>query len=265
MEDIKDKLILRQAKLQKWKEEKEKALLSVPDGTLRINNPKGNTHYYHRTNPKDFTGKYISKKDMQFIKELAQKEYDQKVLRSVENELKAIDYYCSKTMQRSPEEIYESLHEERKKLVVPITIPKEEFVRAWESKPYEGKGFDDMEVEFYTARGERVRSKSEVMIAEILEREGIPYRYEAPVMLKGWGYVYPDFTVLHVGKRDEIYWEHFGMMDNPEYAEHAVQKIEQYEKNGIFVGDRLILTYETKKAPMHRKKILRVLERYFKS
>ena len=66
-------------------------------------------------------------------------------------------------------------------------------------------------------------SKSEIILADLLNRNGIPYRYEYPVHLKGWGKVYPDFTLLDVRKRREIYWEHFGMMDDSEYAEKAIQ------------------------------------------
>ena len=35
------------------------------------------------------------------------------------------------------------------------------------------------------------------------------------------------------------------MMDDPAYAQNAVKKIQAYEKNGIYPGERLILTFET--------------------
>lgn len=34
-------------------------------------------------------------------------------------------------------------------------------------------------------------------------------------------------------------------MDNPQYAETAVRKIDTYIRNGIVPGDRLIVTFET--------------------
>lgn len=52
-----------------------------------------------------------------------------------------------------------------------------------------------------------MRSKSEVIIADLLNKEGIPYRYEFPLYLKEFNTVYPDFTILNVRKRKEIYWE----------------------------------------------------------
>ena len=109
-----------------------------------------------------------------------------------------------------------------------------------------------------------MRSKSEVIIADLLGREKIPYRYEYPVKIKGWGKVYPDFTVLNVKKRKEMYWEHFGMMDDPEYVEKAVQKIEMYQKNGIYPGEHLIITYETRNVQINQKSIMGLIQHYLK-
>ena len=50
--------------------------------------------------------------------------------------------------------------------------------------------------------------------------------------------------------RREYYWEHFGFMNDPEYCEKTVKKIAAYEKNGIYAGDRLILTFEAGKAAL---------------
>ena len=135
-------------------------------------------------------------------------------------------------------------------------------IQKWLSIPYQGKSFDDHTPELYTTKGERVRSKSEIIIADSLMRADVPYRYECPLVLKGYGKVYPDFTVLNVKLRKELYWEHLGMMDDSEYVEHALQKIATYEQNGIFPGDNLILTYETKQNPVNQKIITLMIQRY---
>ena len=55
------------------------------------------------------------------------------------------------------------------------------------------------------------------------------------------------------------------MMDNPAYAEKAINKIQRYEQNGIYVGEKLLLTYETScKNPIKPKAILRTIQRYLK-
>lgn len=64
------------------------------------------------------------------------------------------------------------------------------------SKEYTGKQFREGEPVILTNRGERVRSKSEKIIADCFFRKGIPYKYECPLYLKGLGIIYPDFTIL---------------------------------------------------------------------
>ena len=66
---------------------------------------------------------------------------------------------------------------------------------------YQGKGFGEEDnTEYYTYKGERVRSKSEMIIANELFRNNIPYKYELPIELENWNKkvtIYPDFTVLN--------------------------------------------------------------------
>ncbi len=79
--------------------------------------------------------------------------------------------------------------------------------------------------------------------------------------LKGYGVVYPDFTFcLKTGK--EIYWEHDGMMDDTIYVQNAIKKIEAYEKNDIFPGERLILTFETSQSVLRNDIIETMVEKY---
>jgi hypothetical protein len=37
-------------------------------------------------------------------------------------------------------------------------------------------------------------------------------------------------------ERKEIYLEHFGLMDQQDYVETMLYKLNTYERNGIFVG-----------------------------
>lgn len=52
------------------------------------------------------------------------------------------------------------------------------------------------------------------------------------------------------------------MMDNPEYARAAIRKIESYEKNGIYLGENLILTFETQQNVLDFKIIEEMIDRY---
>lgn len=262
MEQIKDLLEARKNQLQQWKKEKKKALVKVPDGSLRICSHGNKTQYYYRNNPKDFNGVYIKEKDIDLAKKLAQKDYDKKVLCSIEKEINAITKYLSSCPDKKAEDIYENLHRERQKIITPIIETDEEYIRKWQEEIYQGKEFYEDTPELYTLKGERVRSKSELIIADMLSNEGIPYRYEYPLYFRGIGKIYPDFTLLHTRNREEMFWEHFGMMDDPTYVENAIKKITTYEQNGIFPGENLIMTFETRKHPINQRLVKRLIEHY---
>ena len=264
MEEFKDLLETRKKKLQQIKKNKEKTLKKVPEGYLRICKSGNKTQFYHRTNPKDFNGKYIRSEEVEFAKKLAQKDYDSHVLKAAEKEIYAIDKYLSYVPNNVAEEIYETLHPERQKLVIPITLTDEKYVENWLSEEYERKSFYEDLPELYTANRERVRSKSEIIIADTLLREGIPYKYEKPLYLNTYGKIHPDFTVLNVRTREDFYWEHLGMMDDPQYVESALKKIEAYERSGFFLGEKLILTFESKRNPISQKVVNLLIENYLR-
>ena len=79
---------------------------------------------------------------------------------------------------------------------------------------------------------------------------------------KGTTNFFPDFTCLNLRTREEYLWEHFGMMDDPEYALNAMGKLDVYEKNGIFLGKRLIVSRETVENPLNVKRIQNLAEEY---
>lgn len=86
--------------------------------------------------------------------------------------------------------------------------------------------------------------------------------YEKPLYLNGYGTVYPDFTFLSSKTGQEMYWEHEGMLDKQEYARRAVRKIESYQKNGIYPGEQLILTFETEQSILNQKIVEGLVEKY---
>ena len=141
----------------------------------------------------------------------------------------------------------------------------EDYAAQWLSESYEGKDIPDYVPVYETKRGERVRSKSELTIANMLADRGIPYKYERPLTLMGGVVVYPDFTLLDVKRRRDIYWEHRGMMDDRDYARQAVFKMKSLMKSGILLGDNLIITEETTANPLGTNEIDAVIDQYFGS
>ena len=104
-----------------------------------------------------------------------------------------------------------------------------------------------------------MRSKSESLIAMNLYIQKVPYRYECELKL-GSITLYPDFTLRHPSTGKIFYWEHFGIMDTPEYQKNAVDKVSLYMRHGIYPQDRLIITYETKEHPLDTNHIQQLIE-----
>ena len=95
-----------------------------------------------------------------------------------------------------------------------------------------------------TPGGQLVRSKSELVIANMLEHMGIPYRYEAEFFGENEpGRRLPDFTFATPDGR-RIIWEHLGMLHRPEYALGWEEKRRWYEKNGFIEDVNLFTTRE---------------------
>ena len=74
---------------------------------------------------------------------------------------------------------------------------------------------------------------------------------------------YPDFTIRHPQTGDIFYWEHFGMMDIPEYASNAFSKLHVFANYGIISGVNLITTFETSEYPLDLKLVEELIDHYF--
>ena len=217
---------------------------------------------YHKTEHTQKKGKYISSKNKKIIAALAQKDYDLRFLELIKKQKKQIDKAIKLLSDIDLTTIYSELSEARKRHVKPYILTDEQYIEQWLGLQYTGKDFfDDMPV-IMTERGERVRSKSEKILADKFFAMGIPYRYEYPVQLKGYGTVYPDFTLLNVREKKEFYLEHFGMMDEPEYSEKAIKKLEDYAKNRIYIGKNLLVTFETLQKPLDMKVVEQMLKEF---
>jgi hypothetical protein len=95
-----------------------------------------------------------------------------------------------------------------------------------------------------TEKGHMVRSKSELIIANLLWREGVVYEYEKP--LDGTvtaGRLHPDFSFGDLSG-ERIIWEHLGMMQDPDYARGWEWKKRWYSENGYVEGGNLFVSTE---------------------
>ncbi len=242
-----------------WIDAVEQRLNNAPEGSLIVS-PSNRAIQYYRWHDKE--KEYIPAGQMELVKALAQKGYDQKalaVLKRWQTREKRIKRWVE---EDSLETLYLKLSPDRKSLIVPLVGSAQEFVEEWLAEEYEGLGFQENEPEFYAVDGTRVRSKSERDTVDELIEFSVPYKYEKPLQLKGFGVVHPDFCVLNRRTGQEFVWEHFGMMDDRSYAVDNIRKLEAYHYNGFFEGVNFISTWETRRTPFGRRDARRVIEQY---
>ena len=242
-----------------WKEEKrlqkilvtcQKIIKRAPSGKIRLSRCKNSYQYYFcDENEVNSKGRFVRKKELTLAQKIIEKEYAEKLNNVCKKRLEEILRLEEVLRKTEPEEVIEDLPEGKRQIIQPIVVCAEKYGREWEKVLYQGKPFPEDYPEIYSDRGERVRSKTEKIIADKLYKEGIPYRYEEPLFLEGYGEIYPDFRLLNVDTREEIILEHFGMMDDLGYVEKAIRKIRLYERNGYFLGKQLLITFETAQEP----------------
>ncbi|PWT29065.1 hypothetical protein [Butyrivibrio fibrisolvens] len=148
---------------------------------------------------------------------------------------------------------------ERKKFVIQYISTSDLIAKGWQSKTFKPNPYKPEKKIFDTRRGEKVRSKSEAIIADTLYEFGIPYRYEYPVKMANGEIRYPDFMLLNLKTKQEIYFEHFGRMGDAGYRMDAMEKMDLYRASGIYPGKNLIFTYETEEKPLDIKGMRKML------
>lgn len=100
-----------------------------------------------------------------------------------------------------------------------------------------------------------VRSKSEVIICNLLSERGIPFKYETLLQATDGTMALPDFTIVANGR--EWYWEHLGLLNDPAYQARWERKRAWYQR--WFPGQLLT----TQDGPTLSKDALAIIMQYF--
>lgn len=157
----------------------EHNLKNAPKGYLKIQVRKGKVYYYHHYRAKDTKldqRKYITRKNAKIAQVLAQKGYDERVKPLLQKEVKELESFLNKYDENRVDAIYDKMSAERKKLVQPVRKSIQEQINRWRNERYEVNTRYKENLIYETENGEMVRSKSEVIIANMLMLRTILYR-----------------------------------------------------------------------------------------
>lgn len=227
-------------------------------GRLKVDGKKRGTQFYY------IEGKqknYFSNKQKKLIQAMIQEDYNRRAIDALEKELTIIRRFLKQWRKVRAENIYTKMVNARKELVWPLTLPAPLFASEWQALPFKSNPTFLESAVYQTLKGEKVRSKSEVLIADALYHHGIPYHYESQIQLHNRS-IYPDFTCINLRTRQQYIWEHFGMMDDMAYLTKNIAKLEAYQQGGFFIGHKLIISMETKEFPLTPQKITGIINEY---
>ena len=269
-----------------------KRMDNCPPGSLVVQKNGSRYKFYHQLtsdNSKEKTLVYLRKtaKDQEMIQQLAIKKMLRMKLINRQNEIKSLDAYISihdKNQEESNRRDSQAAavlaavghnfpeypSKELSDLLTDFnSFPGQPHFRTdtelskeltlWQQAEYSKNPLNPEGLIIPSARNEMVRSKSEAFIAISLDAHNIPYRYECALPLK-YNTVYPDFTIRHPLNGKLIIWEHFGMMDDPEYAGKTAKKIKQYIQEGFIPNKTLFMTFESDERPLDFREVTFIIE-----
>ena len=243
----------------------KKYLDKAPMGRLSLHRKNRHVYYYQKV--VDITGKqkkrYLNKKEQTLISALAQKGYYEKIVQHVEEKMSLLELLLQ-SYENDIDDIYEELSEEKRNLVTPIKQTFKQKIEAWQNEQVTTYSEYPEALRFHTQRGELVRSKSELMIADYLYKNAdtLEYRYEQELTLNNQREtitIHPDFKIFNLKTGRTFYWEHAGKMDEMKYVNGFMKKMALYSSNGFTIGKDVIITFEDLSHPLDTLQIRQAL------
>ena len=236
-------------------------LLKCPDGKLMCFKNGSYTKWYVKINGQSI---YIPKKSRATAEEYAMRRYLENQIAFYDKEIQAVEMYFTHSPYGNPA-LEKNLFPDKElaSLLKVSFTPLSEELAHWQNEPFKSNPYYPEKLIHDSPSGHLLRSKSEGAIDMFLFLNRIPFRYECELELIN-GIYYPDFTIRHPQNGKKYYWEHFGIMDDPDYVHSSVKKIENYCRNGIYPDVNLICTYETANNPLTYSVIEEKINRFFR-
>ena len=265
---------------RKQKKYYEKMAAEAPTGRFYIKNQRGKDRLYLYDGGSE---RYIARNALDEMPEYIDGRAAQLLLGRINENLRLLEimYEQFNSYNAAPmEQIYSAVRKETIKTVqmafpdydmdkitesagqniyIPQGIPEK--VRKWLTEPTEYNPYRPEEKTNRTPSGIYVRSKSELLIATMVESYNAPYKYEEKVMLNNRA-VYSDYSFLDKSITRGIKWEHFGMMGNSDYRQKSHAKIKDYLDSGYRLGYDLIVTYDDENGSIDMELVQRLIQTY---
>ena len=187
----------------------------MPEGSLIQKKAKGHTYFYAHRN-----GKLLSLQDDPKLRQLfVEKQWLKTELRNIEKDIPVLERLLRDYTPLFPNPLQ------------------------WELLEAEQNAYRKEERRHYY-KGVYFRSKSEVVIAMVLDSHGFEFKYEVALHINGRT-IYPDFVIRRKRDGKIFIWEHFGLISNDEYRQKMYRRLEELHEAGFNLWDNLIISFDS--------------------
>ena len=256
MDFIRNELEIVVTNLRKLEEKYINEMSACPPGSLLNNYSLGKSRYYHSCYKKDGSRSRIHLPPGDpMIDILARKEYLRLSIPSIQQNIKLLEGVLNHYASLDPADIinmarrayrllpdqsfFTGQHEnELWKTVENLEVLTDELIEYrchshmdWANQDYPKNTYPYHSL-LLTSFGLRVRSRGEIVIAEVAHSMGVPFRYDQLIVLDDGSTISPDFSFEDC-YNDEFYIEYCGMMDDLDYVRRHLIKRDRYERNSI--------------------------------
>lgn len=174
----------------------QRELRKMPPGQLSIRMSRGKVNYAYVLTEEN--GKQLRRgitNNHEMLHALARKKYLQQSLKLLDKNIPALEKLLAAHEAPTPDNIIKSLPKAYQQLPPEAFLPGLREQMKWADAEYEKNTYRQESKIHITARGLKVRSKSEVIIADKLDAYGIPYHYDELIYIENQT-LSPDFIIL---------------------------------------------------------------------
>lgn len=234
----------------------EQGLSKCPDGMLVKEYHRGKIYLIHEVFRNKQRKRRSLTKDPQFVELLLRKAAlleEERCLRAslevINNARKSIKDFDATDFIKRYSAQFENIDEE-----IFLKALHDPTSDAWASAPYDNMVWRSDEKIHVTSHGLKVRSKSELLIAEKLYEYDLPFRYEQLITLNDGNVLSPDFTIRKPNGQFH-YWEHNGLTNDKNYLDRQQTKTRLYAAANIVPWKNLIITYDDENGSIDLRQI----------
>lgn len=243
------------------KKQYEISIDRLPQGNLSFTEKNGKRYYTFR---KEGNVEYLGLGEPTLVTGVQQRHLEERMLKNLNENISGMKLMLKRLRSVNPVDVMKSLPSVYRNLQI-LRTEDGIFadIKAWEYGGFEKNEAYADNLKHRTAKGELVRSKSEVTIANMLYDRGIPYHYEEMLWLNG-SHVAPDFTIAVRGENRVKYLEHCGLITDPGYFRNYCNKQYAYVTAGLQIGRDVFFTYEDECGSIDTRAIALLIETYFR-